>query len=337
MKLLSIIVPIYNVEDYLKKCILSIEEQDIPEDGFEVICVNDGSPDKSREIVIGLQQKYNNIILIDQENQGVSRARNNGIKRATGEYLLFIDPDDFISKNSLKAILDIVFLKNAQMAICGYSFLDQYGQETGKRTYDQYTDRIFKGIEAYLLVREKNPIQRDLSVGIFYKTDFLKKNNLYFLPDVPYLEDGEFLVRVHALASSCIFIKGKFYINTVRPGSATHSTLYYSERARNGFQKAAVNLKELKKAPNLNEEQITFLNRPVLQFAFLSILSAIHERSFKSYKSTIYNLRKKGLNKLSMKGCKGYYLIFGVFYNVSLHFGAVSLILYYKLVNLFKS
>ena len=81
---LSIILPIYNVAPYVEKCIRSLEDQDIPKDTYEIICVNDGSPDNSQQIVEKLQQEFSNIILINQKNQGVSVARNVGIEKARG-------------------------------------------------------------------------------------------------------------------------------------------------------------------------------------------------------------------------------------------------------------
>ena len=80
MKRLSIIIPMYNVASYVERCIRSLENQDIPKEDYELICINDGSPDNCKEIIVRLQKEFSNIILIDQENQGVSRARNNGVR-----------------------------------------------------------------------------------------------------------------------------------------------------------------------------------------------------------------------------------------------------------------
>ena len=102
---LSIILPIYNVEPYVEKCLRSLEHQDMPKDDYEIICVNDGSPDNSKLIVERLQKEFSNIILINQTNKGVSVARNNAIKKAKGEYLLFIDPDDSVQPNCLSELL----------------------------------------------------------------------------------------------------------------------------------------------------------------------------------------------------------------------------------------
>lgn len=337
MKLLSIIVPIYNVEPYVEKCIRSIQTQDIPADDYEIICINDGSPDDSREIVLRLQNEFVNIVLIDQENQGVSRARNNGIERASGRYLLFIDPDDFIQDNSLDHILKTVASKDAQIGICGYTFLDQYGNIQGTRTYDHFEEQVFTGIEAYFLIRENRQIQPDLSVGIIYRADFLNNNCLRYLPGIPFLEDGEFLARVHSVANRCIFVNGQFYMNYARPGSATHSTVFSSEKARNGFQHAASNLKRFQLNQSLNEKQKLSLNQPIMMFVFRAILSALHTRSIYNYWTTLKNLKVLGLNKLILKGCVGYYPICGKLYNFSPHFGAFALVLYLKLNNLYQS
>ena len=100
----SIIVPVYNVESYLAKCLDSILCQSYKD--YEIIAINDGSTDNSSKILKEYVDKYDNIIVINQENQGLSQARNNGVKEAKGEYIIFVDSDDFIEKDLLKKIND---------------------------------------------------------------------------------------------------------------------------------------------------------------------------------------------------------------------------------------
>ena len=88
----SVIVPVYNVEKYLKKCLDSLVNQTLKD--IEIICVNDGSTDNSLQILQEYANTHPNIVIVDQENQGVSLARNNGIKKAKGGYIGFVDPDD---------------------------------------------------------------------------------------------------------------------------------------------------------------------------------------------------------------------------------------------------
>ena len=98
----SIIVPAYNTEKYIDKCLKSIFSNTYK--NFEVIIVNDGSTDKTEDIINKYIKKYDNIIYIKQKNMGLSLARNNGVKKATGDYLLFIDSDDYVEKNLLENI-----------------------------------------------------------------------------------------------------------------------------------------------------------------------------------------------------------------------------------------
>ena len=90
----------------LKNVSEACEDQDLPEEEYEIIVINDGLLDRCREIVEGLQKEFSNIILINQENQGVSMARNNGISRAQGEFIMFVDADDYVSINTFKHILE---------------------------------------------------------------------------------------------------------------------------------------------------------------------------------------------------------------------------------------
>ena len=103
--LLSIVVPVYNVDRYLDECMESLVTQDIDSSEYEVICVNDGSTDNSGNILDKYAKRYCNVIVINKSNGGVSTARNMGIDNAQGKYIWFIDSDDFILKNSLSSML----------------------------------------------------------------------------------------------------------------------------------------------------------------------------------------------------------------------------------------
>ena len=106
---LSVIIPVYNVEKYIEKTIYSLYKQDLSEDEFEVILINDGSTDKSLDIICNLADKFNNIIILNQSNQGPSIARNNGIIKANGDYILFMDSDDLLINSSLSFMLNIAY------------------------------------------------------------------------------------------------------------------------------------------------------------------------------------------------------------------------------------
>ena len=103
---LSIIIPVYNVEPYIAKCLDSCLHQDIPTDEYEIIVVNDGSPDNSVVIVKDYMQRYLNVRLVNRDNGGLSAARNTGLKEAKGEYVWFVDSDDWIEPYVLKHLTD---------------------------------------------------------------------------------------------------------------------------------------------------------------------------------------------------------------------------------------
>ena len=143
---LSFIVPFYNVEPYIEECIRSLYNQDIPQEEYEVICVDDCSPDGSRAIVERLQKEYPTLkLLIHTENKRQGGARNTGMKVAQGIYIWFMDSDDYIKPNCLKDLLERAerearknippsVLRDA-IANVSFRLLDENGNE--KSAYDQ--------------------------------------------------------------------------------------------------------------------------------------------------------------------------------------------------------
>lgn len=129
--LVSIIVPIYNVEDYIERCLVSLFEQDF--DNIEYIFVNDSSPDKSVEILEKTIEKYSHRkphckIITHQQNQGSGFARNTGLKNASGEYVLQVDPDDWIKLDTVSTIYKKAKDDNADIVCFSYVYVYKYGQ-----------------------------------------------------------------------------------------------------------------------------------------------------------------------------------------------------------------
>jgi len=319
MKHLSIIIPMYKVESFVEKCLRSLENQDIPRDEYEIICINDGSPDKSREVVVLLQKEYENIILIDQENQGVSRARNNGIDKSVGRYILLIDPDDYVDANCFGRILKKADMESAQVIFLGFTFLYEDGSIRNRVFSEQHVSKVYPGIEAYFLARGDGRIDPDRMVAILFNTDFIKHNNLRYLSDVPYLEDGEFIARILCLAERCIFDGNSFYQRTTRAGSATNSNLVHSEKASKGFLLAATNLKMFQQQQSLTENQKAFLNQSIIQFVILFISSGLKPFSFKRIKHKKRKLVESGFSKLKLNSASETYKHLGYFYNRSIY------------------
>ena len=115
-KKISIIVPIYNTEQYLERCLQSLINQDYK--NIEIILVNDGSEDNSLDICNKYKNKDNRIIVIDKEHTGVSDTRNIGIKRATGDYIGFVDSDDYIDKDMFKNLINGAEKYKCEISMC---------------------------------------------------------------------------------------------------------------------------------------------------------------------------------------------------------------------------
>lgn len=198
MKILSVIIPIYNVEKYIKPCLDSLYRQNIDQNRFEVVVIDDESPDNSRFIVEEYAKNKDNIILISQNNKGLGGARNTGIKHAKGKYLLFLDSDDYYLDNTLETLLN----QCIQLGVDVLEFGAQGIDEDGKITYNKILSNsgIYSGIDYYL----KTDCM-DSACNKIYSREFLISNNLYFLERI-YIEDFEFNTRV--------FLKAKRFAST---------------------------------------------------------------------------------------------------------------------------
>ena len=199
---LSIILPVYNVEQYITICLQSIFNQSIPTNLYEVIVVNDGSRDKSMEIVKEFAVQYNNLQIITQENKGLSVARNIGLSIAKGEYIWFIDSDDWISANAFDIIMPNLKLKNDVIAT---NLIYTYDDES-----KNFDERKIKK-ETYASSRE---YFNNFSVGAaqryIIRRDFLADINLLFTEGI-YHEDAEFGAILIYKANTILVLKDNIY------------------------------------------------------------------------------------------------------------------------------
>lgn len=185
----SVIIPIYNMEKYLKECLESVISQSLKE--IEIICVNDGSTDRTQEILHEYQYRDSRITVINQENSGVSGARNHGLKIATGEYLAFIDPDDYYPDNQVLYDLYTAAINN-QVNICGGEFREDspYGSITRWEGNQCKYNFPVNGIIEY------QDYQFDYGWTRFiYNRDFIINNGFQF-PNYKFFEDPVFFVQV---------------------------------------------------------------------------------------------------------------------------------------------
>ena len=178
MPLVSVIIPVYNVEKYLRQCLDSVTNQTLKD--IEIICVDDGSTDNSLNILKEYKEKDNRIIILQQQNQYAGIARNNGLKIATGKYLSFLDSDDFFELDMLEEMYGKAEKDQSDIVICGW------------KNYDNKTNKVIAIHTIDLSIEVKSPfspesIKKDLFTFCkpnpwtkLFKTSWFKENDLYF-------------------------------------------------------------------------------------------------------------------------------------------------------------
>ena len=313
----SIIIPMYNVAEYVTRCIESLETQDIPQSEYEIICINDGSPDNCKEIIENLQIKYSNIILLNQENQGVSMARNNGIAIAKGTYILPIDPDDYVVKNSFKRIVALVKKKQYDVVYLGYEFFDADEKSIWKTNYAKQNHELFDGVEGYFQSRGFDVKDPDRSVAILYRKELLDAYQIGYPKNVPYLEDGLFLAKVFTVANTVSFDSEIFYQRTTRIGSATNSKLFYSEKAIDGFIFSINDIQNFANQNNLSEVQKGLINHVIAKFVLLAVSPSISSFKFKEYYEILKKLKDANIQKIDKEGIRMDYKLLTKMFNFS--------------------
>ena len=219
---LSIIVPVYNVEKYIRPCIESIFKQGLDDADFEVIIVNDGTKDRSIEMIADIVQQHDNLSVINQENQGLSVARNNGIAAAKGEYILMPDSDDLLIENSLNPLLEKALETKADLVVADYlSMNDEEIDDFYKKAFKQPGPQFKEVTGEQILLEVLNPnhcyVWRTL-----YRREFLMTQNLTFYPGIRY-QDIPFTHECYLKASNCI--RTNILLNIYRrwPGSSTQA------------------------------------------------------------------------------------------------------------------
>ena len=209
-ELISIIVPIYNVENYLRQCLDSILNQTYQ--NFECLLINDGSPDNSAEICREYVEKDSRFRYFEKENGGVSSARNLGIERSKGQYITFIDSDDWVDSDYLEVLYNALIDENADIAISTYKQFNMDDNCYYVHSYQRgYEKRIF---EKYQLIEELPVLERyDQSYGITFGKIISKKalGIIRFNEYTALSEDMEFWYKLYLVSNKIIYINKDTY------------------------------------------------------------------------------------------------------------------------------
>jgi glycosyltransferase involved in cell wall biosynthesis len=207
--LVSIIIPVYNMEKYIRKCILSLLEQ--THRNIEIILVDDGSSDESPQIINELSRKDSRIIVINGGHQGVSGARNQGLSIAKGEYILFVDSDDWVEPDYVSYFLNLVLKNNCSVGM-GKSY---YSINSSASQDNEYVISAEKAIEWIY--------SGDIFVAVWnkiYKNSVLKEHGIKFNKDIWYGEGMLFNIEYLQYVDKVAIGEKSVYHQTYNPDSA---------------------------------------------------------------------------------------------------------------------
>ena len=226
LPIISVIVPVYNVEKYLKRCVDSILNQDMKE--IEIILVNDGSTDSSPSICDKYIKEDSRIKVIHKKNSRVAAARNDGIRVATGKYISFIDSDDWIESNMYKSMYEKAEEFNVDFIMCdlskkGVDKSYNVSQPISSGFYDK--ERIKNELFPCLIMFENIEFPPTISnCTCLFKREFLIKNNIFYDEDIHYCEDSIFGSKAMYNANRFYYMKNKYFYNYFYNSNSTTST-----------------------------------------------------------------------------------------------------------------
>lgn len=231
-KILSIIIPVFNVEQFVFKTLDSIFSQEVSLEEYEVIIVNDGTLDHSMDIVKKFSSKYINIKVINQVNQGLSVARNSGLKLARGKYVWFVDSDDWIEKDCLAKILNT--LENVEADVFIYK-IREYNEEghvlLERRFVNNDVIQHCSGAEVIMNLSRHQVMHTPMQMHIIRRS-FLIDNNMWFIPGI-YHEDIDFASRMLVKTDSVVYVPIVSYCYLKRTsGSITSNAVLLKKRVK---------------------------------------------------------------------------------------------------------
>lgn len=282
----SIIVPVYNVEKYLEACLQSLINQTLEE--IEIICVNDGSTDKSLDVLKSFQKKDKRIKVISQKNQGRSAARNVGLKEAKSEYVMFCDADDRFALTACEDMVNAIEKYNVDLVICGIKMVYEAHEEMrGSDTYYyglKYSGRRF--------INDEITMKTNGSVcNKIFRMKSLKDNGIQFPEKLGTAEDYYFYSVYMSISKSIYFLNKKLYEYVRREGSTMSANFDKEKLSVDDLLVAEKIFDFYKKTGFLRKHKNLFWRQWTASFW------ASYRYSGKKYRDEVLDLGKKFINK----------------------------------------
>lgn len=317
-KLLSVIIPLYNSSKWLPKCLDSVLNQDVDEDVLEIICINDGSPDNSAEIVLTYQAKHpQTFVLLEQENQGPSGARNNGMRHATGKYLCFVDPDDYVEPNVFGGLLKQMEEQGLDMLRFNYQIVDEGYKPVPKRDFERkfdYSPNIMPG-PVFLADR------LDIACNIWryiYRVDLIVQNEIWcftgdYFDDTPWLPMVLLKTNRIGICDTVVYDyqeRGDSLVKTMNPKAVKRKNDGYLllicllKEEMEAVQEGKTNYPNMKvfstiKLDTITREKIVLWYKMMIAHSSLSLFTNTAISDSKSIKSNLKRLRELKVFPLS--------------------------------------
>lgn len=293
----SVIIPAYNVEKYIKQCILSVTAQSYS--NIEIIIVNDGSTDKTRETVENLADADNRIKILNLEHSGVSEARNAGIAVSVGDYIVFVDGDDYLADDFVEYMLGLAKQTGADFCLSKKCFIKKDEPQTLKESVEilSSTRAVARLLSPEIIVGCWNKI---------YKKSFLEKNGIKFSQDLFYGEGLEFITKSAQASKTVAFGDRKVYYYR-RNNQFSATAKFDIEKIYNG-EKA---LFKIRKNIKSDDREISLAFKLHLSVFYLGALTRIcaakqKKEYFTDYKKWLKILRKNTFSLIFGKNVSFY-------------------------------
>lgn len=280
----------------MPKCLESLVAQDIPLGDYEIILVNDGSPDGSKALAEEYAARYGNILVLSQQNKGTSGARNTGLKFATGKYIYFVDPDDFILENSLKVLIDRMEQEILDVLRFGYTEVDEQYRPTKSCKHPETPDYSSQIMDGNTFMAERLGVACYVWTYVF-RTSLLKDNDIYFY-EGDYFDDTPWLPRVLSLAKRVDSLDMKRHFYLIRNNSLVQSDSIQSLlRKKEGHLFLIKELfQQRKNCQNANASKWYGM---MITHSTLTLVSIVASSFFNERKQCIVELKRTGVVPLS--------------------------------------
>lgn len=294
METISIILPIYNVGNYLARCLDSLLSQNYPQ--VEIILVNDGSKDDSLAICQQYAAKDSRIVIIDKENEGVAIARNVGMEAATGEYITFVDPDDWVEPEMYQSLM--THLKKWDAPICLCNFYKDTKRKSQPKLFEFENECLENEEIAEKLINDMigmpdllpkyGMVMGSVWRGL-YNRQFIEENHLRFVPKLTIMEDLVFMVQVLLKCQKVAIDSGVWYHYVQHASSALHS---YNHQLWEDQVVVYEHLERSLQEANLEDEMRNRLDFRYIGMVLTAIKNETYMRKDGDFRDTIMHIKE---------------------------------------------